>query len=181
MRKYKFLFLAAVLALIPASLSFAQTNETVTVTTYYPAPYGEYREVKLTPTMTGFTPFSSCSSNGTMLFDNTTQNVYVCKGSPATWQPLGYTVSSVYSVIADSYAQNCGGGCTKIRSLGSTWRFCSLIGYKQRIFDHTEQHAHDVNQCFITQSSGKWTLTAYYNQASGNPGGYTQCYAQCIK
>ena len=36
--------------LIPAGCSFAQTyNETLTITTYYPSPYGVYRNLKLNP------------------------------------------------------------------------------------------------------------------------------------
>jgi len=181
MKKYNFLFLVVLSLIISASLSFAQTSENVTITTYYPAPYGEYRQVKLTPT-TGFTPFSSCSSNGTMLFDNTTQNVYVCKGSPATWQPLGVTVSDTYTASVSSVTSNCGGGCTKETSMGSIWRYCALTQFDHRFWDNTEDHRHDRNQCRIYKSGVNWILRAHYNinGSSGDRVGYTTCNAQCF-
>jgi hypothetical protein len=60
-------------------------QETLTITTYYPAPYGVYRTLRLYPT-TNPDPTYSCSNEGeiyTYDFDN---QLYFCNGS--NWQSL---------------------------------------------------------------------------------------------
>lgn len=76
MKKY----LIAVLLLF--SLAFyvnvqAQTGETLTLTTYYPAPFGVYRELRLFPSA----PLGCFSANdvGKMYYDSATNQVMVCR------------------------------------------------------------------------------------------------------
>jgi hypothetical protein len=55
-----------------ASIAFAQSNttESLTVTTYFPAPFGVYRNLKLNPSNSA--PANTPSNAGLIYFDNTT-------------------------------------------------------------------------------------------------------------
>jgi len=79
------------------------TSETVTITTYYPAPYGEYRELALTPS-DDFTPGASCSKEGAMYYDNSEHQMFVCSGKSGSniWEPVGLSslhIESGHGVI----------------------------------------------------------------------------------
>jgi len=60
-------------------------QEEITITTYYPSPYGSYNELQLWPHSS---PVTGCNANtqGTMYLDSDDYQIYVCDGS--TWQPL---------------------------------------------------------------------------------------------
>ena len=62
--------LFCLLILFVNTLCFAQSNytESLTVTTYYPAPYGVYQNLKLNPTDT--VPSDSALSAGVMYYNN---------------------------------------------------------------------------------------------------------------
>jgi hypothetical protein len=46
LKMFLFLFPILILAPLICTISFAQTQESITVTTYYPSPYGEYNELR---------------------------------------------------------------------------------------------------------------------------------------
>lgn len=98
MRKYYILGLIALVCII---IGFAWAEQT-TLTTYYPAPYGVYRQIRLYPT-DDFTPGGACTGNkGALYFDDTESEIQVCDG--ATWQRLGgggggITVSVTTSIL----------------------------------------------------------------------------------
>jgi hypothetical protein len=70
------------------SLSFCQ--ETYTITTYYPSPYGVYKTLRLYPNNdAGFAPGVGCTNPGEMSYDSDTNAVLVCNGATSTWQSLG--------------------------------------------------------------------------------------------
>lgn len=105
MKKY----LIAVLILF--SLTFylnvqAQTEETITLTTYYPSPFGVYNVLRLFPSAPK--PATDCDSNlevGNMYYNSSTNQVMVCRQTvvfPPTyaweaidslWRLLGTTLS----------------------------------------------------------------------------------------
>jgi hypothetical protein len=75
MKKWAILELRKVLAFLPLAISFipvssfGQTNqsETLTIATYYPSPYGVYRNIRLYPSNE---PTGTAVSRGVMYFDN---------------------------------------------------------------------------------------------------------------
>ncbi|MFA5271471.1 MAG: hypothetical protein WC412_03905 [Candidatus Omnitrophota bacterium] len=81
-------FLTLIIIIISAgsnSALLAQTNElkngeTITIATYYPAPYGIYKSLRLYPDKE-FKPAEACSSKGEMVYNNSDNHVYVCDGS----------------------------------------------------------------------------------------------------
>jgi len=90
--------------LLVAGVSFAQTSEKLTITTYYPAPYGVYNELRLYPSWHA----SQCNSanEGTMYYDNM---LMVCDGT--SYQSVGWwtaTERSSGSNIFDLANKNTG-------------------------------------------------------------------------
>jgi len=78
-------FLTALTSIGVISASLAQTNEiqnseTITIATYYPAPYGVYKSLRLYPS-NEFKPAAACSSKGEMVYNDSDKHVYVCDGS----------------------------------------------------------------------------------------------------
>ena len=77
----KLKILAAVMAplLIAASGVYAET-ENMSVTTYYPAPMGVYKYVKLEPTPAAANDCNEASEEGRIFYDSTSGNkgMYVC-------------------------------------------------------------------------------------------------------
>lgn len=79
-KKIIFIFLGIIL-----SSSFCFAAETVTITTYYPAPYGVYNVLRLFPN-DSFTPGAACANNGEMYYDSSDNQFYYCS---TNWKPLG--------------------------------------------------------------------------------------------
>ncbi|MBU0547379.1 MAG: hypothetical protein KJ710_07545 [Candidatus Omnitrophica bacterium] len=129
------LFLICFLSLISNPLVFA---EDITITTYYPSPYGVYKNLRLYPNDDN-TPAAACANEGEMYFDNSDSKLYVCSGSPGsyTWQAEGSSsLSFTYycfsnSGLGDPVCSNAGGaqgfcpaGYTQKQALGQ-WGGCS--------------------------------------------------------
>ena len=76
----KYLILAIFLLAIP----FFCYGEKLVVTTYYPAPFGVYKELRL---VGHNTPAVSCSNknSGTIYYNSNDKNLYICKGSAEGW------------------------------------------------------------------------------------------------
>jgi len=94
---YRVVSLALVISLLlvvgVTAFTFSQESEQITITTYYPSPYGVYKQLRLYPSNT---PPGDCDANseGSLYYDNTTgqKQVKVCtETSPGnySWQPLG--------------------------------------------------------------------------------------------
>ncbi|MFA5271154.1 MAG: hypothetical protein WC412_02285 [Candidatus Omnitrophota bacterium] len=82
-----------VLAFFISLPGFAQT-ETLTITTYYPAPFGVYRNLRLFPTPTadaGICDNAHTDSEGIVYYDNTLNRLRVCtlQGGILSWQDVG--------------------------------------------------------------------------------------------
>ena len=103
--KKKIIILAALLLLGVSRAAFAQGTDTVTVTTYYPAPYGEYKELRLTP-RDDVDPTASCSNEGAMYHDDSDNQIYFCDGK--NWQPVGGGGGNIAK--SGSFAINIDGG-----------------------------------------------------------------------
>ena len=84
-----------ILALFSSGFAEEKTQESLTITTYYPSPYGVYNELQLYPHSP---PTSPCDDahKGTMYYTGTGAEVYICDGT--NWQPIrGHGVPSRYS------------------------------------------------------------------------------------
>jgi hypothetical protein len=86
MRKLRAVLLFAVF-LATAAAVFAQssTEESITFTTYYPAPYGVYNEMRLYPHTS-----TSCNATqeGLMYYDGTNHKLQICSSS-GSWADVG--------------------------------------------------------------------------------------------
>lgn len=95
---------------------FAQ-SESITLTTYYPAPFGAYDRVKLVPrALSGMPCAVGGGDNGTMYFDGTSKDIYVCKDgayqsvSGGVWT----STSSPNQVYVTDNTKNVGIGTTSV-------------------------------------------------------------------
>jgi len=78
----KGLFILVTFIVIP----FAYPQETLTITTYYPAPYGVYKTLRLYPTSDAeIDTTQPCSSKGELIMRDSDSSMYVCDGS--AWAP----------------------------------------------------------------------------------------------
>ncbi len=73
--KHPFTFFLNILWLSCASLAYAQN--TVTLTSYYPAPIGAYARLRIIPQ----NPLNGACDDGSLYFNNGTQNLYLCSGN----------------------------------------------------------------------------------------------------
>lgn len=96
----------------------AQTEETITLTTYYPSPYGVYNEMKLYPHSPSVTPCSS-TQEGLMYYDSIAHALRVCMcADPPTcstysWvDTTGYWTLSGSNLYPDDTSWNVGIGTT---------------------------------------------------------------------
>lgn len=101
--KYKFtvLFVWVITTVLVAAQGFCQTqqqSDTMTLTTYYPAPYGEYQEIKIIP-RDPLTP--ECPGrDGALYYNKTNNQMYICRNglwvnfSQGSIQPSTYDCSS---------------------------------------------------------------------------------------
>ncbi|MDP3041141.1 MAG: hypothetical protein Q8N62_00185 [Candidatus Omnitrophota bacterium] len=71
--------------------------EDITITTYYPSPYGVYNELQLYAHSPAVTTCDD-AHKGTMYYNSVDNQVYVCKGTTLGWQALGSTKTSVLTV-----------------------------------------------------------------------------------
>ncbi len=88
-----FSFFISILAVISCSLVSAE--ESISITTYYPSPYGVYNELRLFPHAA---PVTLCgpTTEGTMFFNNITKQLQICNstgwtgpGGDSFWESAG--------------------------------------------------------------------------------------------
>jgi len=85
-----------------ASFVYAQ-EEKITITTYYPSPYGVYNEMQLFPHST---PVTTCDAEheGTMYFDSDDHMLYVCgcpQGGVCSWNAAGGAGAGFWAASGD--------------------------------------------------------------------------------
>jgi len=134
--KYGYLKIAGVcFSLILTFAAYGFCEESMTITTYYPSPYGVYKSLRLYPN-TDHAAGDSCigANAGEMSYNQTANQVLFCNGS--TWQTLGGGVSYTYYCFSTGstgtpVCTNAGGtqgycpsGYTQKLVLGS-WGYCS--------------------------------------------------------
>ena len=77
----------------------------ITITTYYPSPYGVYKELRLNPIPTASQPPCNDNLKGTMYYDKNKDTLYVCSKDPASgntgWIPVPGG-DNLYWVLNDS-------------------------------------------------------------------------------
>ena len=82
----KGIFLILTIFLIYSVIVFPQESQkTITITTYYPSPYGVYKVLRLYPT-TDINPSSPCNREGEIFYYNTDDTLYYCDG--IDWIPV---------------------------------------------------------------------------------------------
>jgi len=82
-KKVIFIFLGIIL-----SSSFCFAAETVTITTYYPAPYGVYQQLRLYPVSNGASGIGqACTNEGEMYYDDDDNQFLYCS-TGLTLQPI---------------------------------------------------------------------------------------------
>ncbi|MFH1507329.1 MAG: hypothetical protein ABIG46_02725 [Candidatus Omnitrophota bacterium] len=110
----RILFLFTTLFLMSA---YAFADETITLATFYPSPYGVYNELRLFPRTT---PPSTCNAGnyGAMYYNSTSQSLQVCTSTG--WGSAG-SGSLVYQCpAARSPSNQCTSYCTGQLTLNST-------------------------------------------------------------
>lgn len=94
----------------------ALAQESITITTYYPSPYGVYKQLRLSPT-DDFVPYAACANEGEMYYDNSDNAMYVCStlGGSRTWRlaPGGgatWSLNPATNEIYNTFNRNVGIG-----------------------------------------------------------------------
>ena len=89
MNKSKLLVVTLFFILGLFTLSFSQ--EQITITTYYPSPYGSYNELQLFPHNPAVTNCNTANAQGTLYYDSITRSVQVCTfdGTSYFWTAIG--------------------------------------------------------------------------------------------
>ncbi len=108
----KFL-ICAILSLIYAICVYAQ--ETLTITTYYPSPYGVYKRLRVYPS-TDISPLAVCTNKGEMFYNDSDNQLYICNGN--NWVSAGgggdYWTLSGTNLYANDTNWNVGIGTTDL-------------------------------------------------------------------
>ena len=85
LRVEKSIFLISLFLFFCSTFVFA---EEITITTYYPSPYGVYKTMRLFP-QGGFTAGAACANPGEMVYDSAGNQLLGCAGSPSVWKAFG--------------------------------------------------------------------------------------------
>ena len=67
----------------------AIAQEQITLTTYYPAPFGEYETIRLMPSAIGGNEGTPCTNPGLMYNQESTNTLLYCDGVTNTWITMG--------------------------------------------------------------------------------------------
>jgi hypothetical protein len=100
--------MSLVIIFLSTTFAYAQ-EESITITTYYPSPYGVYNELRLYPHSPATTPCDS-SATGTMYYNSTTNQILVCNGT--SWSAVGSVLtgnSASMNLPAGNYTILCWG------------------------------------------------------------------------
>jgi len=129
--------------------SFVFSEESMTITTYYPSPYGSYNELQLYPHSL---PVTSCGSStrGTMYYDSDDNQTKICDGN--NWQTIGPPSGAVMFFNLSS----CPSGWTEYTALrgryvvglpsGGTLAEGAGIALSNQEDRHTGAHSHGITQ-----------------------------------
>jgi hypothetical protein len=131
----------AVFIILCLTLScYAQNSEEITFTTYYPSPYGSYRELDANyiniintpndPGMINFLPGSApaagVGSEGSLYYDSTLHK-FMYKNNTGSWGPLGggaYIIGATDGYAGNTGNQACaavGRTCNRVVSYNYIW------------------------------------------------------------
>jgi hypothetical protein len=113
MAKYRKITSIIIFSIFVLSSSFAFSEEEFTITTYYPSPYGVYKNLRIYPNDDS-TPGGACANNGEMYFDNSEQNLYICSGN--VWKLVPGRDSIPSGMIA-MFTASCPTGWTRFTAL----------------------------------------------------------------
>ncbi|MFA5093080.1 MAG: hypothetical protein WC543_03965 [Candidatus Omnitrophota bacterium] len=90
----KNILLSFLFSLVCSTFIFAADE--ITITTYYPSPYGVYNTLRLYPNNNA-TVGSACTNAGEMFYSDVSNQVLVCRGplTNLTWLPMSGTAGSI--------------------------------------------------------------------------------------
>jgi hypothetical protein len=84
--------------ILPLIIYSQEHQETITITTYYPAPYGVYRHLRFSPTDSA--PPCDSNNRGTMYYDNSEDTLKICTTLDGTYEL--YSLIEIASLWAQS-------------------------------------------------------------------------------
>jgi hypothetical protein len=129
----KRIFLFSIFVFGVSGVCCAQSNksESLTISTYYPAPYGVYKHIRLFPDNT-ITPGGVCVQEGEAVYSDSMHEFYVCQGiSPnLKWQKIGSGMKSI--VKNDVFPDQCSGSNSTAPVKD---QLCSAPWFKDIVFD----------------------------------------------
>jgi len=149
--------IAIFLIIILSSFAFCE-EESYTITTYYPSPYGVYKNLRIYPNDDN-NPGAACTNAGEMYYDNSEQNLYICSGN--VWKLVPGRDSIPSGMIA-IFATSCPAGWTRFAALDGRFpKGAATYGTSGGSTTHT----HTASG--TTASSGSSGNQVVYGQASG--------------
>jgi hypothetical protein len=142
-------------------LSFA-LDETLTVTTYYPSPFGSYNELQLYPHNT---PVTTCnaSTEGTLYYDSGDNQIKQCDGA-GNWVNMGGGITVTRRVGSAGPSSPCAGNCIATSSCVGTEQLtgggCLWGGWGSLSFIGTYPNDTTTWNCAYN-GTGSASMTAY--------------------
>lgn len=190
----KNLFLCLAFIFVFCSLSFAQSDETITITTYYPSPYGVYKILRLYPDSEP-KPGNNCENEGEMAYyqdaaDFNKNKLVVCKrvttgsapGSLKWSEALEATQGSLngyceeYRTVSSAYACVPPGGSELERCYLYSLPKCQKVSSPAKCKNYPGAPGYGTCDCengFAVKLTGQFTDSPY-------PVSWTHYYS-CIK
>ena len=106
-KKLRNTFLSLFFFILPLIAHSQESEKTITITTYYPAPYGVYKYLRLYPTTCASADCQDANDIGTLCFDKDTQQVKVCIEDPDSpgnyiWKQVGTTPKAIQARRSDT-------------------------------------------------------------------------------
>jgi len=152
--------------LLVAGVSFAQTSEKLTITTYYPAPYGVYNVLRLMPHSQPVTPCGPNGANaGSMYFDSDDNTLKICDGT--NYIPSGWWSATEYQTGHNVWGitnKNTGNVSIDLGTISYPWYFTGAV----RAFTVADKLRINANSINLSHSVGNNSAQADFSNGAFN-------------